>query len=91
MRLNWSKMTAFLGFVNKDFGELGSCLSEVSLSKFPKSVNKIARNAHFATSARIREPHQLNVDKRRPRTNERRCNIIKEAAHLCAAPVCIYT
>jgi hypothetical protein len=66
MRLCWSKMTAFLGFVNKDFGELGSCLSEASLSKFPKSVNKIARNAHFATAARIREPHQLNVDKRRP-------------------------
>jgi hypothetical protein len=26
MRLRWSKMTAFLGFVSKDFGELGSLL-----------------------------------------------------------------
>jgi hypothetical protein len=40
MWLSWSKMTAFLGFVSKDFGELGSLFERSEFEQVPKVYTK---------------------------------------------------
>jgi hypothetical protein len=47
MRLTWSKMTAFLGFVSKDFGELGSLFERSEFEQVPKVCEQNRKEESF--------------------------------------------
>ncbi|MDR1067939.1 MAG: hypothetical protein LBL36_01660, partial [Clostridiales Family XIII bacterium] len=47
MRLRWSKMTAFLGFVSKDFGELGSLFKRSESPQVPKVCEQNRKESSF--------------------------------------------
>jgi hypothetical protein len=47
MRLSLRKMTAFLGFVNKDFGELGSLFERSEFEQVPKVCEQNRQECSF--------------------------------------------
>jgi hypothetical protein len=47
MRLRLRKMTAFLGFVNKDFGELGSLFERSEFEQVPKVCEQNRQECSF--------------------------------------------
>jgi hypothetical protein len=47
MRLRWSKMTAFLGFASKDFGELGSLFERSEFEQVPKVCEQNRQECSF--------------------------------------------
>jgi hypothetical protein len=55
MRLRWSKMTAFLGFVSKDFGELGSLFERSEFEQVPKVCEQNRKECSFCDRSTQRE------------------------------------
>jgi hypothetical protein len=72
MRLRLRKMTAFLGFASKDFGELGSLFERSEFEQVPKVCEQNRQECSFCDLSSMRKPHQFNVDKRRPQAKQPR-------------------